>query len=193
MIIITDGLGHSLPKAQRQELFEYRYSVFVERLGWELDTQEGVETDEFDHDETCYVFAKDSTGGMVGCARLLPTTRPYLLEKVFPELMGSEDPPKCDDIWELSRFTSMNLKMTQGIHDGQMTSQVTQRLLWHSFKVAKRKGAKDVISVSPVGIERLLRSMGVPNHRLGPAMKIDNYALVACHVDLEELLIDPGA
>jgi N-acyl-L-homoserine lactone synthetase len=57
-------------------LAEYRHRVFVEQLGWQLNCKEGLELDEFDHEGTLYVVARNGGGEVAGTARLLPTTQP---------------------------------------------------------------------------------------------------------------------
>jgi len=187
MVNFTNSFGHQLPKQQQTELFQYRHKVFVDRLGWDLNTIGEIETDEFDHEQTCYVIAKNSQGSITGCSRLLPTTRPYLLECVFPALLNGISPPKTSDIWELSRFTSMDIDNAFISDNNQMTGKLTKSLLLQSFHIAKQNGAKGVISVSPLGIERLLRSLGIKGHRLGKPMKINGYSLFACYVDFENI------
>lgn len=192
MISFTNDFGHLLPENQLQELFEYRHKVFIEQLGWELKTNGSIETDEFDNEHTCYVIAKNNEGNITGCSRLLPTTQPYLLECIFPSLLNGIPPPKSKDIWELSRFTSMNVSGLKGNNNGQMTGELTQRLLWESFDIAKQNGARGIVSVSPLGIERLLKSMGIEGQRLGKPMKVNGYKLFACYVNfrnIEDFLI----
>lgn len=192
MISFTNDFGHLLPENQRQELFEYRHKVFIEQLGWELKTNGSIETDEFDNEHTCYVIAKNNEGNITGCSRLLPTTQPYLLECIFPMLLEGVFPPKSKDIWELSRFSSMNVNGLKSNNNGQMTGELTQRLLWESFDIAKQNGARGIVSVSPLGIERLLKSMGIEGQRLGKPMKVNGYMLFACYVDfrnIEDFLI----
>lgn len=181
---IVVGSSKEFSETQKNELYSYRYNVFVERLGWDLDACQGLETDAYDHDKTVYVIAKDDEEEIVGCARLLPTTLPYLLEEVFPELLNGLVPPKASDIWELSRFTSLNL--AEGLRDnnGQLSNKTTAELLMHAIKIAKARGAKRIISVSPIGVERLLRSLGIKSHRAGPPITADGHTLIACWIDL---------
>lgn len=166
------------------DLYRYRYEVFVKRLGWSLNTPNGIEKDEFDHEETFYVIANDDEKNIVGCARLLPTTAPYLLERVFPDLLNGLSPPKSKYIWELSRFTSMDLN--ESIHEsvGQISSIATGEILKEAISFAKNQGAKRLISVSPIGVERLLRRLRIKSHRAGPPLIIDGRTLIACWIDL---------
>src|SRR5574343_396117 len=95
-------LGPDLESA----LAAYRYRVFVEEMGWPLQAQIGQERDQFDRPDTLYVIARHPAGELCGCARLLPTTQPYLLDEVFPALMAGQPLPHSPGVWELSRFTT---------------------------------------------------------------------------------------
>ncbi|MBO1256373.1 hypothetical protein J3L16_11835 [Alteromonas sp. 5E99-2] len=81
----------------------------------------------------------------------------------------------------------MNLQDEYCDGSGQLTGQVTEELLRESFCIAQKYGAKAIVSVSSVGIERLLRSMGIQSNRLGTPMRLNGYVLVACYVDLNVL------
>src|SRR5215469_16040477 len=102
-----------LPKDIDAALAHYRHRIFVEQLGWKLPSaDEGFERDQYDRDDTVYVVAHDDSGSICGCARLLPTTRPYLLQELFPFLLADGvAPPESPLVWELSRFAS-NLSAT---------------------------------------------------------------------------------
>ena len=80
-----------------------RHRLFVERQGWEVPTYRGLEYDEFDTPAARYLLWVDDAGDARGVARLLPTTRPYMLKKVWPELIVGK-PPESDSVWEATRF-----------------------------------------------------------------------------------------
>jgi N-acyl-L-homoserine lactone synthetase len=170
----------------KNQLFQYRYKVFVELLKWEeVSSTYGVEKDQFDHDDTLYVIAKNNEDDIVGCARLLPTTSTYLLEALFPELLNGIVPPKSPDIWELSRFTSIDINNNETVGNSQFSSPTTIALLKESIACAKKHGAKRIISVSPIGVERLLRKIGFHAHRAGPPMMIDGQPIIACWIEID--------
>lgn len=173
-----------LPSNLCNQINEYRYKVFIEKLGWQLDTPVGIERDEFDTPETSYVVAQDDDGSITGCARLLPTTSPYLLEKVFPELLNGMKPPKSADTWEVSRFTAINLSESEDTRS-QFSSSATLALLDEVVEYAKKQGVKRLISVSPISIERLLRNTKYEVHSAGPPISIDGFILLACWIDID--------
>ena len=169
-----------------QEVASYRHKVFVENLGWDLHSPDGQEQDQFDRPDTLYVAARDSDGEICGCARLLPTTRPYLLSEVFPQLLNGAEPPNSADVWELSRFATVDFNSPDRSALRQMSSEIAIDLLQAAIDCASRQGAKRLITVSPLGIERLLRNAGFVAHRAGPPMRIDGHLIFACLIEVNE-------
>ncbi|MES2299298.1 MAG: acyl-homoserine-lactone synthase [Pseudomonadota bacterium] len=163
----------------------YRHKVFVETLGWDLKTKNGEERDQFDRPDTLYVVSRDDAGHVNGCARLLPTNRPYLLGEVFPELLNGLPAPCSSDVWELSRFASVDFNQRSFSALSQFSSGVAAQLLHESIACAAAHGAKRLITVSPIGIERLLRRTGVRAHRAGPPMIINGHPIFACWIEID--------
>lgn len=182
---IVSGGKTDLPHGLYADLGIYRHEIFVELLGWELNTPKGIEQDQFDRQDTVYVIARNSENRINGCARLLPTTKPYLLKEVFPELLNGLTPPSSSDIWELSRFAAADVSDASASPRGQMSSPIAIALLKGAIQTASRLGAKRLITVSPLGVERLLRHAGFRSHRAGPAMVIGGHPLFACWIEVE--------
>lgn len=182
---LTSGKTTSFPPALFTKVAHYRHKVFVETLGWQLQTRNGEELDQFDHPDTLYVVSQDEEGHVNGCARLLPTTGAYLLGEVFPELMNGLPVPCSPEVWELSRFAAVDFNARHSSALAQFSSDITVRLLQESMAFAAANGAKRLITVSPIGIERLLRRLKVNCHRAGPPMIIDGHPIFACWIELE--------
>jgi len=181
---VLAGRPHELTSQLLESVERYRYKVFVEMLGWELDTPPGLERDQFDHAGTLYLAARDEHQNVVGTARLLPTTSRYLLGDVFPELMGGAAPPNDAEVWELSRFAAVDFSAPNRGALGQFSSPVAVGLLEKAIEVAGRQGAKRLITVSPLGIERLLRREGFLAHRVAPPKIIDGHPIFACWIEV---------
>lgn len=162
----------------------YRHKIFIERLGWQLPVQNGLERDQFDRPDTLYVVARDDNGDICGCARLLPTVRPYLLSEVFPQLMNGQPPPSSQDVWELSRFAVVDL--SGGAANSTLQARYTRELLAAATQVVRQQGGQRLITVSPLGIERLLHRMGVHAHRAGPPVLVDGKPVFACWIEIDE-------
>ncbi|AKJ42489.1 acyl-homoserine-lactone synthase [Pragia fontium] len=179
------GSTNSLPGGLENELAAYRYKVFVEKLGWELDTPVGYERDQFDKPETIYVVARNSKKEIIGCSRLLPTSEPYLLSEIFPELLNGTPPPHSPFIWEISRFSAMDLKATSMEKQaGSSSSAIAVGLLRESINYIKQFNATTVITVSPLAVERLIKREGYKVHRGGAPMLVDGHPVIACVIDI---------
>lgn len=181
---IFSGDQASFPKGLYRDLGVYRHEVFVELLGWDLDTPNGYERDQFDRPDTVYVVARDDAGRIQGCARLLPTTHPYLLSEVFPELLNGLPPPASAEVWELSRFAAVDLLAASKTSKAQFSSSFAIALMKGAIETAARLGARRLISVSPLGVERLLRQAGFRAHRAGPPMVLGGHPLFACWIEI---------
>ena len=179
------GDAAALSDCLYQKLGRYRYDVFVERLGWQLGCVNGIELDQFDRDDTIYAVARSDRQEVVGCARLLPTTSPYLLGEIFPNLLNGAVPPSAIDVWELSRFAATGLVDRSGSQP-QNPSKLALDILSAAADYARSKGAKRLITVSPLAMERLLRKSGFHVHRAGPPSLIDGHPTFACWIELED-------
>ncbi len=182
---IVSGTAGSLSDVYRQ-VAGYRYRVFVENLGWDLHAPDGLEQDQFDRPDTIYVAVRDNEGEVCGCARLLPTMHPYLLSEVFPQLLNGAMPPSSPEIWELSRFAAVDFNSPSQSPLRQMSSDIAVALLQASIECAAAHGAKRLITVSPLGIERLLRKAGFKAHRAGPPIMVDGHPIFACWIEVGE-------
>jgi acyl homoserine lactone synthase len=162
---------------------QYRHKIFIERLGWQLSVNNGLERDQFDRPDTLYVIAQAPDGAICGCARLLPTTRPYLLGEIFPSLLP-DTPLPCDrHVWELSRFAASAVgNAARATVDA---AGITRDLLAASVHSASVHGARRLITVSPLGVERLLHRMGVHAYRAGPPVMIAGKPVFACWIEID--------
>ncbi len=177
---MVSGSQKGLPEPLLRAIGQYRRQIFVEQLGWPLTCHDGMEADQFDRPDTLYIAAHNEQGAVQGCARLLPTTGPYLLADVFPELLDGATPPCSPAIWELSRFAASGPSAQGALR--QFSASFTVQLLRTAITCAREQGAEWLISVSPAGIERLLRHGGVPAMRAGPVRQINGHQLFACWI-----------
>ena len=182
---VVSGAASALPPELVRRLWQYRHRVFIEQLGWPLDSREGCEHDRFDREDTVYVALEDPRQAILGCARLLPTTRPYLLAEVFPQLLHGAEPPHDPQVWELSRFAAMDFSRRVATPLAQFSSSATARLMHEAMACARRLGAARLITVSPLGIERLVRRLGLNARRAGPPLEArSGQEMFACLIEL---------
>lgn len=81
-----------------------RYESNIKRQSWDVPTVDGMEYDSYDNPAAYYFVKRDDTGNAIGCARLYPTDRPYMLEQAFSHLVTKTSLPKSSSVWEGSRF-----------------------------------------------------------------------------------------
>ena len=181
----VSGTSTNLAAEVMMGVARYRHRVFVEMLGWPLQTrQHGLELDQFDREDTMYVVARNTGDEIVGTARLLPTSRPYLLGEIFPQMLHGQPLPSTPKVWELSRFAAVDFNAANTTPMCQM-SPAAMDLLRETMVIAANLGAERLITVSPLGIERLLRKAGIRAHRAGPPIIVDGNPVFACWIDLE--------
>lgn len=86
-----------------RSVHQLRHQIFVEEMGWQdLARSDGLEIDQFDHDEAIHHLVVRN-GELAGYQRMLPTTRPHLLTHVLTDLCEGAS-PKGPDIYELTRY-----------------------------------------------------------------------------------------
>lgn len=163
-------------------MHEFRNEVFIKRLGWALPVINGRERDKYDTPDANYVIVRDDSGRITGCARLLPTTSPYMLAEQFPRLLGGGPTPRDPCTWELSRFAA-TVRQTR---EGRVLSlsQPTLDLLHSVFDCARRLGIARLILVTSIGIERLMLRAGLSAHRIGSPATVDGSLCVALVIDV---------
>lgn len=168
-------------------MFRLRFEVFHERLGWEVQTLAGRETDPFDDlDSVAYVLAKNDAGEVDACWRILPTMGPNMLADTFPELLHGKPAPRSSDCWELSRFAVA----TRFSGAGTATfSNLSVDLMRQSAKFALERGIARYVTVTTPAMERLLRTQGLHVHRIGPSMRIGIAAAVALVIEVDEITL----
>jgi len=104
MLHIQTASAPLLANAELRGMFEARKRVFVDLLGWDVPVLAGrYEVDQFDDVHCAYLLLADGAGGHLASARLLPTTRPHILDSLYPELCDGPV-PRGPDIFEITRF-----------------------------------------------------------------------------------------
>jgi acyl homoserine lactone synthase len=166
-----------------QSVSRYRRKVFVDRLGWDLPSgMADCEQDQFDRAETVYLAAQNPDGEVIGCGRLLPSTGSYLLQTVFPDLLNGVPAPQSADVWELSRFAAGDPASATAAR----REHLAERLLLRALQFCERRGARQLLAVTTVAVERLMLRAGVELQRLGPPRIIDGQPVLALVIEVSE-------
>ncbi|MDB5774204.1 MAG: solI [Herbaspirillum sp.] len=176
------GVLKEYPAELYTELLQYRYRVFVEKLGWDVPAHNGLECDQFDREDTVHVIGRDDNGKIKACSRLLPTLKPYLLSEVFPELMGRQNLPKSAETWELSRMAAGDPDSTEPIDRPFFFSPISIKLLRFAISAAAEQGAKNFIFVGTAALALLMKRAGFNVQHASPVKTINGYRILACWI-----------
>ncbi|WP_394246255.1 acyl-homoserine-lactone synthase [Vibrio profundi] len=152
-----------IPTSDYHDLLKLRFKVFHGRLQWDLETQHGMETDQYDVEQAHYLYAKEDGGHLVGCWRILPTTDSYMLKDTFPELLGVQTAPTGERIYELSRFAVDKdySKRVGGV------SNVTLKMFQSLYEHAQEHDIDSYVTVTSAAVEKLINRMKIPSSRIG--------------------------
>lgn len=170
-----------------QGMHRLRFEVFSRKLGWDVESHDGLERDKFDDlDDVAYVLAKATSGEVEACWRILPTTGPYMLRDTFPELLHGQAAPCATDCWELSRFAVSSSPTMAG--NGTF-GPLSKALMVQSAFFAHERGISRYVTVTTPIMERMLKHQGLHIHRIGPPIKIGVAAAVACFIEVDEITL----
>ncbi|MCA8050253.1 acyl-homoserine-lactone synthase [Burkholderia arboris] len=154
---IFAGSLDDMPTAMHHRLGAFRYDVFVGRLGWHLpdaDVTNVTEWDQFDRGHTVQIVSIDHAQHVCGCARLMPTTKPYLLQTLSTR-SSTLELPCAPTIWELSRFAARH-------YDARTLCPASGMALFPSMlAVAASLGATRVIGAMTRAVARLYQRFGL--------------------------------
>lgn len=103
-VSVAAACARPLAQPSLLAMFAARKRVFVDLLRWEVPVVGGrYEVDQFDDGHAEYLIVSDPHGRHLASARLLPTTRPHILDSLFPELCAGPV-PRGPAIREITRF-----------------------------------------------------------------------------------------
>lgn len=161
-----------------------RYKMFVERQRWTVPTYRQIEYDEFDTPAATYILTVDDQYRALGTTRLIPTTRPYMVESLWPELVDTEL-PHCDAIWEASRFGC------ERDLDAASRRRVVAELILGCQEFGIAKGISQYLGVMPPPIFKyVIAANGCPVTQLGPAPRLHRHEVAAAYIDVSPATLE---
>jgi len=186
MIIVIDGINQHEFNDVLDEMFKLRARVFGDRLGWDVNIQDGRERDHFDDLHPAHVVSLNDEGDVVGCMRLLQTTGPHMLADVFNSILDGEPPIRSAQVWEATRFCVDTKKLGRG-RGKNSVSYVTSEVMIGSFEYAMEAGVEDAVAViDPVMNRVLQRSGNAPYDYVGTAKPMGKVVAMAALMDCSE-------
>ncbi|MEM7525782.1 MAG: acyl-homoserine-lactone synthase [Pseudomonadota bacterium] len=165
------------------EMHRLRKRVFHDRLGWDVQLVGDQEVDIFDAMGAHYLVAMDdATGRARMCVRLVPTTGRYMLADTFPVLLHGQDAPRAPSLWESSRF-AVDLDDRSGASKRGVSCEMCA-LLAAMNEVALAQGWRQIVTVTDVIVERLIKRAGYPLSRFGDPVQLGVTKGVAGYMEM---------
>jgi len=151
-------------------IFRLRYQGFKERQSYDVPSYKNMEYDAYDTPATTYLAWRDADKVVKGCIRLFPTTRPYMIEELWPQTVYNHIPlPKEDDIWESSRICIDRYLPVE------IRKQIHGEILCALQEFGLKNNITSLIGVMTPGIWRsVFASAGIPIEFLGPKYYLDS-------------------
>jgi acyl homoserine lactone synthase len=169
-------LGDALPS-----MYRLRYRLFIERQNYEVPHFREMEWDQFDTPAAVYLLWRDENKRARGVARLIPTTFPYMIEKLWPELIADGEIPSRDDVWEMTRFgVDRNL-------DAATKKRILGELVCGILEYGLQNGINAYLHVSHKHIiNTVLVRPGCTVDLLGEPQRLSGYPVVAGRLHVTE-------
>lgn len=179
MLLIIDHQNRTREHQVLRSMFEARKRVFIDLLKWDLPALAGrFELDQFDDVDANYLIVTDVEGEHLASARLLLTTRPALLDSLFPALVAG-DVPQGPDVLEITRFC-----LSPGI--GADRRRVARdALLVGLAEFALANGVTTYTGVAELAWFRQIQTFGWRCTALGEPVLLAGQALTALRIDID--------
>jgi N-acyl-L-homoserine lactone synthetase len=176
-------LKHYYPGAERCDqllhgMFVDRKRLFIDLLGWDVPVAGAHEIDQFDDAHAHYLIAVGADGGHIGSLRLLPTTRPHILDTIFSDLcpLGV---PTGSTTFEITRLCLPQRLGAAG------RLQVRNALISAMIDHALASGIARLTGVVEERFRRQVLAMGWLAEPLGPAVRsgVQTLGAFALHIE----------
>lgn len=180
MVQLLDTTLQDAGDAALNAMFSARKSVFVDLLRWNVPVRDGSqEIDQFDDDSARYLILLSDDGRHLASARLLPTTRPHILDTLFPALCEGE-PPRGRNVREITRFCLD--RSLRAVDRRRVRDQLVTALVKHALD----EGVTTYTGVAEMGWFQQILSFGWECRPLGLPVRHDGARLCALTIAIAE-------
>lgn len=164
------------------EMHRLRHRVFKLRMAWDIQTSGDMEVDDFDALSPSYLVQMSHSGEVQGSVRLLPTLGPTMLRDTFPALLEARPAPSAPQVWESSRFAiDVPADAPKGDHG---ITRAAYELFAGMVEFGLSRRLTDIVTVTDVRMERILRRAGWSLRRIGNHSAIGNTLAVAGYLEI---------
>lgn len=193
MIISIDGINAHHFQTILSQTYKLRARVFQDRLGWDVNVEDGMETDMFDTLNPTTLVSIDASGHVVGSMRILQTTGPNMLADVFYAILQGEPAPRSPLIWEATRLCvdTDRLSTTGSPRAQNSISYVTSEIMVTACEYAMEAGVTDAVAVIDLLMNRVLKRSGnAPYDYLGKPTPMGKVTAMAGLLDCTKECVD---
>ncbi len=178
MLITVDASNRILERTALRAMFAARKRVFIDLLHWDIPALDGrFEIDQFDDAHARYIVLLDEDSDHLASARLLPTTRPGILNSLYTDLV-SGGLPESEHAFEITRFC---LSPEIRARDRRI---VRNRLVTALALYALDHGIRTYTGVAELGWLRQILEFGWDCRQLGEAQCHDGAMLGALQIEI---------
>lgn len=170
-----------------KQMYRLRWRVFRDRLGWQVSGNDDLEFDVFDTLRPSYLIVLSDDHDVLGCVRLLPTTGPTMLADTFRSLLDGRPHPRDPLILESSRFC-VDTERSLSASDGGL-NQATFLLFAAMIEHLRAVGARSIVTVTDMRMERILRRAGWPLERIGGPQPLGSTMALAGYLHANEVAL----
>jgi len=173
--------GDALPT-----LLKCRYREFVLQHKYEVPTYNGMEYDQYDTPAAIYLIWRDVSGTIRAGMRLLPTSRPYMIQELWPQTVKEIDLPQKPTVWEATRFF-----IDKSI-DKNLRHLAHAEILCGMLEFALHYGIAKFIATAPPRLwDFTFRRFGWPAIIVGPSTEIGYSELIqTCMMDVTSEILE---
>jgi acyl-homoserine lactone synthase len=184
MLLTVDGTNRITERAAMRAMFAARKKVFVDLLRWDIPVLDGrFEIDQFDDAHARYIIIVDGAGRHLASTRLLATTRPGILDSLYPEL--ADGPlPAGDDIYEITRFC-----LTPDCTAAERRT-IRNQLVTAIARYALDHGIRGYTGVADMGWSRQILDFGWECSLLGEPKAVGHTVLGALWIAIDDHTLD---
>lgn len=177
-MIISINRHDKIDTSTLNEMYTLRARVFKGKKRWDVQIKDNKEIDTYDALNPYYmIIRKKVSFELIGCWRILYTTGPYMLKDIFPDLLHGCSAPSDDKTLELSRFI-----VCSDAPNNSKLSIITLKAIQSLVVFATTLNVSRLVTVTTVGVERMLIRSGISIARLGPPLQIGVEKTVALYI-----------
>jgi len=104
MVYLITPNDYASHRADLDAMYRLRHKVFFEKLKWQVKSQDNMEKDEYDENNTFYLIYKDQNNIVRGCHRYIPMNHSCMFDGPFDFVLPNLKDYKNAKYWEASRL-----------------------------------------------------------------------------------------